>query len=400
MIRMPILPPARRGSKPAGSAQPVCASPDRRSLLGQALSTSLAAALATALGLPGRARAAAPAGDLAPAGEGASDVAGGTTRDLPSDAAHPGAAERAAVAGHFQSLDLDFTDAARRRPVPLRLYLPEGPAPVPLLLFSHGLGGSRLGYSYLGQHLARHGVASLHVQHVGSDRSLWSGAALTLLFRLREAAGEDEAMARVHDLRFALDQVLAEPRLAARLDAGRIVAAGHSYGANTAMLAGGARVLRQGRPLPLRDERLRGLLLLSAPPFHGEGDMGPVLGPVQLPSLHVTTTEDEIKVPGYHSDTADRLAVYQAMGSPRKALAVFAGGSHSIFTDRLGPGGPALNARVKAATQDLTLAFLGELFDLPGAPGLADWRQRQGGLLAQFTEQRPALPAARAASAA
>lgn len=343
-------------ARPAPGAEP--SGVGRRSLLGLALATSL--------GLQGRAQAQGP---------------------VP-------AAGRPTEAGSFQNLDLDLTDGARQRPVPLRLYLPDGEAPVPLVLFSHGLGGSRLGYSYLGQHLASHGVASLHVQHVGSDRSLWSGAALTLLFRLREAAGEDEAMARVHDLRFALDRVLAEPRLAGRLDAGRIAAAGHSYGANTAMLAGGAQVVRQGRPLPLHDERLRGLLLLSAPPFHGEGDLAPVLGPVRLPSLHVTTTEDEIKVPGYHSDTSDRLAVYQAMGSARKALAVFAGGSHSIFTDRLGPGGPALNARIKAATQDLALAFLGELFGLPGAPGLADWRQRQGELLAQFTEQRPPLPAA------
>ena len=42
---------------------------------------------------------------------------------------------------------------------------------VPLVVFSHGIGGSRLGYTWLGRNFARHGIASLHLQHVGSDRS-------------------------------------------------------------------------------------------------------------------------------------------------------------------------------------------------------------------------------------
>jgi len=74
-------------------------------------------------------------------------------------------------------LDFDWVDEARRRPVPVRLYLPnQDPSKqAPLVVFSHGLGGSRNGYSYFGSYLAQHGVASLHLQHVGSDRSLWFG---------------------------------------------------------------------------------------------------------------------------------------------------------------------------------------------------------------------------------
>jgi Platelet-activating factor acetylhydrolase, isoform II len=44
-----------------------------------------------------------------------------------------------------------------------------------LIAFSHGIGGSRRDYSYLGRHWASKGYASLHVQHVGSDNALWSG---------------------------------------------------------------------------------------------------------------------------------------------------------------------------------------------------------------------------------
>ncbi len=46
---------------------------------------------------------------------------------------------------------------------------------MPLVVFSHGIGGSRQGYSYLGKHWSARGVASLHVQHIGSDAALWRG---------------------------------------------------------------------------------------------------------------------------------------------------------------------------------------------------------------------------------
>jgi predicted dienelactone hydrolase len=115
----------------------------------------------------------------------------------------------AAFAAGYETLDLDWVDASRQRPVPVRPYWPEGEQPVALVVFSHGIGGSRRGYSYLGEHFASRGIASLHLQHVGSDRSLWGGNPFSLLGRLQDAAQEGEALHRVRDLRFALDQVLA-----------------------------------------------------------------------------------------------------------------------------------------------------------------------------------------------
>ena len=286
----------------------------------------------------------------------------------------------------YQVIDLDWTDPARGRPVPVRLYLPtaaSADAPVPLVVFSHGMGGSRFGYSYLGRHWASQGLASLHVQHVGSDRSLWGGGSVwSLVDRLQGAAQANEAVARVQDLRFALDRLLAE-ELAPLLDAGRIVAAGHSYGANTTLLAGGARVQRDDVAASLLDERLRALILISAPPFYGEGRPQPILAPVRLPSLHITATDDVIRIPGYYSGADDRLAIWQAIGSTRKTLAVFTGGSHSMFTDRTGTGGAELNAQVKLATRDLTLAFMRSVLD--GSDGdLRAWPQQHAAIVNRF----------------
>lgn len=165
-------------------------------------------------------------------------------------------------------LDFDWVDEARRRPVPVRLYLPnQVPSKqAPLVVFSHGLGGSRNGYSYFGSYLAQHGVASLHLQHVGSDRSLWFGNIFNLVERLTNAAQDEEALARVEDFRFAIDR-LGKSHLANRVVTSRVIAAGHSYGANTTLLVAGARVPRKGALVDTRDHRVHAAILISAPRF-------------------------------------------------------------------------------------------------------------------------------------
>ncbi len=305
---------------------------------------------------------------------------------LPGEAQPTPAGSSAEAGERFSVQEFDWLDASRGRLVPVRLYLPldaAGAQAHPLVVFSHGIGGSRRGYSYLGRHWASQGYASLHLQHVGSDRALWAGNPLALPGRLQAAAQDGEATARVRDLSFALDQLLASP-LAAQIDASRIVAAGHSYGANTTLLAAGAEVERGGQALQLRDPRIKAAIVISAPPFYGEASPEKVLGRISVPSLHITATEDVIRVPGYFSPAADRVAVFEATGGPAKALAVFEGGSHSIFTDRAGTGGALLNPQVKAATQALSTAFLGSVFN-GDSSALRQTAQRLGGLLARFS---------------
>jgi predicted dienelactone hydrolase len=208
----------------------------------------------------------------------------------------------------FDVMEFDWADEKRQRPVPVRLYWPNNmsnAARLPLVVFSHGIGGSRRGYRYLGEHWSSHGIASLHLQHVGSDRQIWFGNPLGLVSRLQDAAQEREAIERPRDLRFALDTLLSGP-LGERIDPKRIVAAGHSYGANTTLLAAGARVRRDGRAVELQDERLAAAMVLSAPPFYGEVEPARILGAVHLPTLHVTATGDVIRIPGYWSAASDQ----------------------------------------------------------------------------------------------
>ncbi|MFN0160999.1 MAG: alpha/beta hydrolase family protein [Burkholderiales bacterium] len=253
--------------------------------------------------------------------------------------------------------DAEWRDIARERNVPARIYLPPvgtGAQRAPLVVFSHGMGGSRFGYSHIGRHLAANGFVAVHVQHAGSDRSVWTGNMLSLIGSLQEAASDTNALARAQDVSFAISRVLDDAALAARIDASRIAVAGHSYGANTAMLLSGAAVERDGKRVNVADPRVRAAILLSAPPFYGEADQAAVLRDVRVPTLHITGTADLIRIPGYRSEPADRIAVFDALSGP-KYLAVFEGGEHSVFTDRTRS---ELALAIKAATRDLCVAFL------------------------------------------
>src|SRR5262245_19604320 len=79
-------------------------------------------------------------------------------------------------------IDEDWHDAARNRDIPVRIYLPRssdtrgpdhakpaGSAKLPVIVFSHGLWGSRLTYGYFGHHMASHGYIVINPTHAGSD---------------------------------------------------------------------------------------------------------------------------------------------------------------------------------------------------------------------------------------
>jgi pimeloyl-ACP methyl ester carboxylesterase len=289
----------------------------------------------------------------------------------------------------FTTQIFQWNDGARDRSVPGKLYLPTVPnlsaGSVPLVVFSHGIGGSMDGYSYLGRYFAAHGYASLHVQHVGSDRQIWRGNPLTLVSRLSDAAQQTEVLNRVKDVKFALDRLLVEP-VGKVIDTQRLIAAGHSYGANTTMLLAGAKVDMNGDTVLVKDPRFSAAILISAPPFYGLGDPLKIVSGIDVPTLHITATADDIRIPGYSSGVEDRLALYQATGATTQAakvLAVFKDGSHSIFTDRMGTGGATLNPKVKVATRQLALAFLNWLHGKDAA-ALERWSEQNDLLLAQF----------------
>ena len=294
-----------------------------------------------------------------------------------------------AVSDQVDETEFNWFDQSRQRLVPALLFSPKQPAlnqpkgKTALLVFSHGLGGSKERYAYLGQYWASQGYYSLHLQHEGSDRKVWQGSRLLLPFRLMDAADESEALARVQDVRFALDQFLASDA-SQGVDPNQILMAGHSYGANTSMLLAGAQVEQKGQLVSLKDPRIKAAILISAPPFYNDQPLPQVLADVTIPTLHITTTEDEIKVPGYYSSPQDRLELFYAMASPYKVMAVFNGGSHNVFSGwRRNDETANQNKVIKAATQALSAAFIDQVVK-GDSSALQQWEQQHKAVLADF----------------
>jgi hypothetical protein len=286
---------------------------------------------------------------------------------------------------YFQWVDRD-----RQREVMAKLYLPPAASrheSVPLIAFSHGMGGSREGYSYLGANWAARGYASLHVQHAGSDSRLWSGNPLDMVSRLQSAANETEAVNRVRDLGFALDAVLADPQFAGVID---------------------PDTNPRCRPLLRRQYRLarrrRGILAPAGEPHlprqphprrrhHQRAPLSrrdPTRRPscAQSASRRCTSRQQATKsgFPATSPTTRTACAFSPQPAARAKPLWPFATARTACSPTDLGAGGRDLNPLVKAATIDLTLAFFEEI--LGGTKGLLALRTAAyENLLARFESE-------------
>lgn len=239
-----------------------------------------------------------------------------------------------------ESLLTDWHDRQRDRTIPVKVYYPsQRPSGLlPVILFSHGLGGSREAAGYLGRHWASHGYVSVHLQHPGSDESLWRGESQPLQV-LREAAKNPRAaLDRVADVRFVLDrlgQLQNEPSpLKARLDLQRIGMSGHSFGAHTTLvLAGQVAVLPGGREISQADPRIKAAVILSPPVPQRPAQREKAFRKIAIPCLYMTGTEDDSPIGETRKE--DRRLPFDLSGDlADRYLIIFTGGDHMIFSGR------------------------------------------------------------------
>lgn len=232
---------------------------------------------------------------------------------------------------------LDLHDTRRSRTLPLKLYLPEGRAPLGLILFSHGLGGSRDGGADWLAHWSSQGFAALAVQHPGSDASLLrNNSPLGLRHALKAAMNPEELARRAEDIRFVLSRIGRDPALAPIADVRSIGLSGHSFGAVTVQLLAGER--RPQQPSFTLNPRVQAVLAFS--PSARFSDQGPSLdhrfGGIHLPFFSITGSRDDGM--GLSDITAaNRELPYRHMPAGEKYLLVFAGGNHLDFAGQASP---------------------------------------------------------------
>lgn len=105
-------------------------------------------------------------------------------------------------------VDLTVDDKKRQREIPIRVFLPSRSGPVPVLLVNHGLGGSRKGNAYLGEHWAARGYVGVFLQHLGSDEAVRRDVPAEQRMRaMRKVADSENFMLRARDVPVVLDQL-------------------------------------------------------------------------------------------------------------------------------------------------------------------------------------------------
>ena len=246
-----------------------------------------------------------------------------------------------AKARAIEPIDLTIEDAKRNRQIPIRVYLPAEKSASPVVMFSHGLGGSREGSGYLGRHWSARGYTVVFLQHPGSDESVWRDVPLRQRMQtLKAAASVQSFKDRVDDVAATIDRLEvmtadANGPLAGRLDTKRLGMSGHSFGAVTTQAVSGQR---QPIGVSLTEKRIKAAVVMSPNrPQNRLLSVERAFSEVRIPWLLMTGTKDDSPI----GDTTpqSRLEVFPALPPGDKFELVLKDGNHYAFTERSDGGG-------------------------------------------------------------
>ena len=268
--------------------------------------------------------------------------------------------------------DAVWRDAARDRDVPVRVRMPDGTGRAPLILFSHGLGGSLDGGTNWAKAWADAGFVVIHLQHPGSDRSILTaarrgglggrlrgGMRADISAALRGAMTGEQLQARVRDVGFVLDQVPLRRSEGAcaltRIDLAHVGMSGHSFGAHTTQALAGQ--VFPATPAGAADPRIAAFVAFSPSPPRGGADAA-AMAKITRPFFSITGTADTSPaVPDVTA--ADRERPFRAMPPGGKYLLVLKDATHADFSGNAGAGprSRAPDPHVARVTIDATTAF-------------------------------------------
>ncbi len=255
--------------------------------------------------------------------------------------------------------DVEFVDGKRGREIPLRVYHDaKATTALPVVLFSHGLGGSRENNGYLGRHWAARGYVVVVMQHAGSDEAVWKEAKGAERFtKLKAAANLENALARFADVTAVLDQLEKWQGekghwLSGKMDLTRVGMSGHSFGAVTTQAVSGQGGFQGGAKYT--DARIDAALAMS-PSLPAWGTPEAAFGKVKVPWMLMTGTEDSSSIG--RTKPEDRQKVYPALPPGGKYELVLKDAEHMAFSDRTILGREHRNPNHHRAIIALSTAF-------------------------------------------
>jgi predicted dienelactone hydrolase len=166
----------------------------------------------------------------------------------------------------------------------------------PLVVISHGNGGSHLVYRAISTHLARNGYVVAMLEHAGNNRNN------------NELEGTHENLVnRPRHVRLTMDAVSSDPQFRACVQPDNIAIIGHSIGGYTALAVAGGTPWSEARQRVdvVADPRVRALVLLApATVWYLPEDS---LSNVTVPILMLIAEHDPF-TPRWHADVVlDRV---------------------------------------------------------------------------------------------
>lgn len=243
-------------------------------------------------------------------------------------------------------------------PLPVRATWADGDAQatMPVIVFSHGLGGSRDGYDGLVAAWAARGYLVLQPTHPDSLAFQPRGERLGFVRDPAAYAAEhldawDERPAEVSYVLDHLDALTALGVDPGRVDGARVGIGGHSFGAHTAALCGGLATLGGGDHA---EPRADAILMLS-PQGVGAGIPPHGYRNITRPAMVVTGSEDVSPITGQGPEW--RKTAWETLGSADRWLLFLDGATHTLggMNSRLGRS--TGDAELAAAVNDATAAF-------------------------------------------
>ncbi len=236
-------------------------------------------------------------------------------------------------------------DSAREdRPVKLKLYYPadDNLTNLPVIFWSHGLGGGVDGASFLSRFLASYGFIVIHLQHLGTDTSLWEGKEGHPWDIIRDThISRDVTLNRYKDVPFVLDNlsnwVKAQDVIKDKIDITNLGMSGHSFGALTTQVMAGMTFPNSDNQLQsFKEDRFKAGILYSPGSIEHLGDFSPdeVYPTIDIPLLHMTGTDDGSPISdlGYEI----RLEAYKNTHLADKYIVITEDGDHMVYNGSRG----------------------------------------------------------------
>ena len=248
-----------------------------------------------------------------------------------------------------------WTDPLRKRDLPIKMRWPDDAlhkGEYAVVLFSHGLGGTREGGAIWGEAWAQAGFVVVHLQHPGSDFAAVRSVASSFSDRsgLRSAASPAQLVARLGDVGFVLDEIIrlhkAQQGRWSSVRPTRVGLSGHSFGAHTTLGMAGQRYPGFDG---VAEPRLASFIAFSPTSPIG-GDAQRAFERLTRPVLSVTGTRDQ-DVLGTGATPENRIRVFAALPKGDKGHLVLQDADHMTFSGQTGQ--PAEIVPREQITRDL-----------------------------------------------